>query len=94
MYKRKDYMSGKCTHEQYYNQFINDNIKLLLKDSIDINKIKKSKDKHFNDIPLEWWDRIRLTCDVVDMLKQAGDYYTLSGQVCILKQAARQIRGF
>jgi len=94
MFKRKDYLSGKCSHSQYYNQFVNDNVKLLLKDNIGIDKIKKSKDEHFNDIPLELWDRVGLTCDIVDKLKQAEDYYTLAGAVCILKAGARQIRGF
>jgi hypothetical protein len=94
MFTRQDYMQNKCTHEQYYRQFVNDNVILMLKDSIGIDRIKKAKDKHFNDIPLYKWDNIGLSCDVVDLLKQAGDYYTLAGQVCILKAGARKIRGY
>jgi len=92
MYKRKDYMSGKITHRQYYTQFVNDNVKNMIIDSIGLNRLVNSKDEYFNDIPLELWDIIGLPGGIVDKINRAGDYYSLAGQVCILKEAARQLR--
>ena len=91
MYTRKDYLNNKCTHRQYYAQFVNDNVKLMIKDWIGIKRLLKSKDKYLNDIPLNTWDKIGLPYGIKDLLKKAGDFYTLAGQVCILKEAARQM---
>ena len=91
MFTRKDFLNGKVTFRGYYSQFANDNVKLMVKDRIGLKKLKQSKDKHFNDIPLRIWDNIGLPCGIGNLLKQAGDYYTLAGQVCILKEGARQI---
>ena len=91
MYTRKEYINGKCTHSQYYSQFVNDNVKLMVKDRVGIKRLKHSKDENFNDIPLKIWDSVGLPCGIGDLLKQAGDYYTLAGQVCILKEAARHM---
>lgn len=92
MKTRQDYINKKCTYEEYYAQFVNDNVKLMVKDHIGINVILNSKDEHFNDIPLKKWDLIGLPYGIRDLLKEAGDFYTLAGQVCILKAAARQIK--
>lgn len=92
MFTRQDYLQDKCTHRQYYAQFVNDNVKQMVKDRIGIDKIKCSKDEHFNDIPLYLWDNCGLPYGISDLLKQAGDYYSLAGQVCILKEAGRQLK--
>ena len=92
MHTRKDYINGRCSHKEYYAQFVNDNAKLMILDSIGIDRIKKSKDGNFNDIPLKLWDSIGLPSGISELLKQAGDYYTLAGQVCILKEGAREIK--
>ena len=92
MKKRNDYMQGKITHRQYYSQFVNDNVKQMIIDKIGKDKLLNSEDEYFNDIPLYLWDNIGLPCGINDLLKQAGDFYTLAGQVCILKEAGRQIK--
>jgi hypothetical protein len=88
---RKDYMNGKISHREYQAQFVNDNVKRMVIDAIGIERLKKSKDEHFNDIPLHIWDNIGLPYGISEKLKEAGDYYTLAGQVCILKEAGRQL---
>ena len=89
---RKDYLNGKYNHRQYYGQFVNDNVKLMVIDKIGIKRILNSKDEHFNDIPITIWDNIGLPYGIGELLKSAQDFYTLAGQVCILKESARQIK--
>jgi hypothetical protein len=85
-------MNNKCSHQQYYAQFVNDNVKLMVKDRIGLDIIQKSRDEHFNDIPLRLWDNCGLPYGIKDLLKQAKDWHSLSAQCCILKEAARQIK--
>lgn len=92
MYTIKNYINGNCSHRQYYSQFVNDNVKLMILDRIGIDKIITSKDENFNNIPLKIWDSIGLPCGISELLKQAGDYFTLAGKVCILKEGARQLK--
>ena len=92
MITRKEYLDGKYTHRQYYTQFVNDNVKLMVLDKIGLDMIINSKDEHFNDIPITIWDNIGLPCGIGNLLKSAGDFYTLAGQVAILKESAKQIK--
>lgn len=57
-FKREDYMSNTCSHQEYYSQFITPKIKQLVEAEIGIDRIKSSKDEHFNDIPLARWDHL------------------------------------
>lgn len=85
-FTRQDYMDGKCTHSEYYAQWATGYIHSLVKSSIGEEAIKNSQDEHFNDIPLQVWDK----------LAQFVSYFpdnSLATRVCILKEAARQIRG-
>jgi hypothetical protein len=90
-YTRKDYMNDKCSHREYYSQFVNDNVKGMVNDRIGIDRIKKSKDEHLNDIPLKEWDMCGLPYGINTLLKSAGDGFSMAGQVCILKEAAKQL---
>lgn len=93
MFTRKDYLDSNCTHEQYYSQFVNDQIKAIVSTFFGTKELKNAyaKDPSFNTIPLQQWDNLtyRFSCDKA--LKERGDYSTLAGKVCILKQAARMI---
>jgi hypothetical protein len=53
---RDEYMNGKVEHREYYAQFITDEMVKQVKDNIGIERIKASKDKHLNDIPMKEWD--------------------------------------
>lgn len=94
-FTRKDYISNKCSHNEYYDQFVNCARISTVSKIIGADKIKNSTQEHFNDIPLLKWDNLgpllRITRWEMD---KVGDCLTLSHQVCVGKACARQIRGF
>lgn len=92
MYTRQQYLKGVCTFNDYYSQFINDNIRNTVNFMKD--QIIKSSDPAFNDIPLIKWDCLApgIYGEIKKPLEEAGDYLTLSGAVCVLKAAAREIK--
>ena len=94
MKTRQDYLSGKISHDEYYIQFVDSHIVNQVLFIIGKDEILNSKDKHFNDIPLKYWNIVLcpLPDYVKNQLKQAGDNTTLAGAICIAKQAAKQIR--
>ena len=96
MITRKEYMDGSVTHEEYYSQFVNHNIKDVVIRSIRLNRIKNSTDPHFNDIPLHEWDMLesstRSICGKAISEANTGGGVSLSDCVCIAKQAARMIK--
>lgn len=89
---RKEYLknSGEENHRFYYSQFVTPEIKGVVKCTIGLKKLLKSTDPHLNDIPIKLWDNMYLP-NVNAKMKELGDYLTLAGKVCILKEAARQI---
>jgi hypothetical protein len=89
MITRKQYMSGESTHREYYGQFVTESIKNSLLVYIGKELIMNSTDESFNDIPLSKWDRLPT---VGNGLRECGDVPTLSGSVCIYKEAAKQIK--
>ena len=78
-------------HRAYYAQFVGPVARGLAKSIIGIEKLLASTDLNFNDIPLARWDSIALAVGSSSLMKEYGDVLTLSGQVCILKEAARQL---
>lgn len=63
--------------------------------SLFLNKILESKDEYMNDIPLHRWDRIGYIANnfhIRRMMRERMDYLTNAGIVCILKEAAKQIK--
>lgn len=94
MNTRKDYLDKKCTHSEYYSQFVTAGIKNAVRTRFGVERLVKSTDKHLNDIPLKQWDGLGYACrgfETGSKMKEAGDYLTAAGIVCILKEAARQI---
>lgn len=98
------YVPGEVSDEfrAYYGQFISDSLKQRVIARFTIERLLASADIHFNDIPLAEWDRMAggsgspsgglvYNPDWAPLarMKEAGDYYTLAGGVCILKEAAR-----
>lgn len=85
-YTRKDYMSGKCNHEQFYNQFVTPETRQIVLRFIGINALINSKDNYFNDIPLRIWDRLPFR----DMTRCGSSLMSLSlaENVCIYKRTA------
>jgi len=94
LFTRAQRLNNECTHEQYYSQFVNEYILKTVNSRLSKDKIKAAlqKGKNLNSIPLSTWDSIaRNLYDVSSKMKLAGDYLTLSGGVCIAKQAARML---
>lgn len=91
MLTRQDYLNGKCTHSEYYAQFVTEGTKKMLISRFGIKKIKEAftENEHFNSIRLQEWDSMRPLMRV--NMKDYGDYLTLAGSNCILREAARQI---
>lgn len=91
-YTRQDYMNNKCSHREYYAQFVTDDTKNYVLLRIGRDRIVNSKDEHFNDIPLKLWDLAVPHAPGSRGFKEAGDWYSLGTGVCMLKEAARQIK--
>jgi len=103
-YTRKDYISKKCSHDEYFGQFVDSSLIHLVESFIGSDKIKRSTDPHFNDIPLKEWDSLHpmirqhcgqslsisnaSTCS--ENIKRGG--ISLADTVCVAKAAARQIK--
>lgn len=88
-HSRKDYLDGKCTHREYYAQFVNDRTRGVVAQSITMSQLLASTDEHLNDIPLGRWDA--LPHYVAGDMKAAGDWLSPAGWVCIAKEAAQQL---
>ena len=100
---KTDYVNNSDLHDEYYGQFVNNSILLCVKRGIGEERIKKSKDHHFNDIPLRGWDGLDwIVKDLVDkrLLKAVQEmpetekYFLWSPNwsVCVAKAAARMIK--
>ena len=93
-FSRADYLAKKCTHQQYYSQFVNDTIQSRVKGAFGIDAIKDAMliNENLNTIPIGKWDVLANNLyNVSGLLKDAGDFLTLAGGVCIAKEAARQL---
>ena len=106
MFNALDYHDGKCTHHEYYSQFVTDDIKQLVINSIGKEAIQRSTDPHLNDIPLVKWDRLNTTVRALvdrNLHKELHNatygerdkdkfIWSLSEGVCIAKAAARIVK--
>ena len=90
MKTRKMYLNNECTYREYNAQFVTKYIINLVKSNIGLDRILNSKDEHLNDIRLSEWDRLA-NCINPDF-KSCGDFTSLAGKVCVLKEAAKQIK--
>lgn len=93
IFTREDYLNKRCTHRQYYSQFVTDSIKQTVLRAFSIDKLVSSykEDDHLNSIPLQSWDMIAYKPLLKIPMKSCGDYLTKAGAVCIFKEAAYQI---
>ena len=96
MKTRKDYMDHKVTHREYHAQFVTDRLKRVIAGRWFPQHLteKYKEDEHLNNIPLAQWDSFKpyvATQYIAGLVKDAGDYLTMAGIVCIAKEAAKQI---
>lgn len=81
-FTRKEYLDGKCTHREYYAQFVTNGIRETVLERFG-KSLFSSTDPHLNDIALRHWDNL-------SRIAMRGGF-SLSDCVCTLKEAARQI---
>lgn len=94
MFTRQDYLNKKCTHRQYYGQFVTDRMLTAVQRRFGVVPLVKAhkQDDAFNSIPLGYWDQLAGNIVLWGKMPEAtGDYWTLAGQVCTLKEAALQL---
>ena len=91
IYTRKDYMSNKCTHEEYYGQLVTQGMKDHIVRAIP-QALAKSTDPVFNDIPLATWDRLGMVYSLRAEFEELCDFRSKAGIVCVLKEAAQQVK--
>lgn len=101
MYTRKDYMSATLeerkdnkAHRRYYSQFVTQDVKQRVLRCISLKRLRASRNKHLNDIPLHRWDSLfvgRCPANVNRKMREAGDWPSPAGLVCLAKEAARQL---
>jgi lysophospholipid acyltransferase (LPLAT)-like uncharacterized protein len=91
-YTRQQYLNKECTHSQYYSQFVNKGV-IQRVQRFSEKDLMEGKNQDFNNIPLQWWDKVMIPVpfEIVQKMKELGDYPTPAGVVCILKEAAKQI---
>ncbi|SHG04484.1 hypothetical protein [Dysgonomonas macrotermitis] len=89
---RKQYLNGEATHDEYYSQFVTDaTINMLLR-FLSKERLTEAYNENPNlySIKLQVWDDLPLIAYTYKM-REAGDWPTPAGKVCILKCAARMI---
>ncbi len=96
MFTRDDYMQKKCSHREFYAQFVTTSLRDLVRSRIGEVAIKASIDDHLNDIPLCRWDAMQnlIIPRIHTVHKQMGysGGASLSDCVCVAKEAAKQIK--
>jgi hypothetical protein len=90
---RKEYMDNKVTFEQFYTSVANEaGVGYFPPDFLDrVRKALADGDEHLNTIPIATWDRLAelVAPRIASALKKHGDFYSLAGGVCVMKQAAK-----
>lgn len=95
-----DPKKGEKVHREYYSQFVTPEIKQIVLSFLqsELKRLKykglsktQIKTNSFNDIKLVLWDNLTYLIRTKEALEAKGDYPTLAGKVCILKEAARQL---
>jgi hypothetical protein len=90
MYTRRDYLNKKCTHREYYAQFVTTSYVNSVASKIGLSRLLKSEDPDFNDIPLREWDMLPIPVGTHSLMISLEDYLTMAGAVSMSKEAARQ----
>lgn len=96
MHTRNQYLNGQCSYNQYYDQFVTEQLKNVVSKYFTTAKLVKAydKDEYMNSIQFKEWDKLSYYCETSDMKKMyatAGEYVTHTVAVCTLKQAAKHV---
>lgn len=92
---RVDYLAKRCTHREYYAQFVTPEIRSAVLRAFPLKRLRETSDqKNLNSIPLNQWDLLAggySTQLCATKLREAGDGCSLASSVCIPKEAAKQL---
>ena len=93
MFTREDYLNKKCTHDEYYSQYVTEGTIYIVENYFGRDKLIEAfaEDEHFNSIPLHRWDSLTqfVAGAFITKMKELGESNSLSALVCIIKTAAR-----
>ena len=99
---RKEYLdlsrlgNGIEAFHQYYSQFVTPYVERVVREHIGEDRIRASKDVHFNDIPIKLWDKlvplVRHSVSVRNEEINGTRVVSICECVCTLKTAAHIIR--
>jgi hypothetical protein len=97
MMTREEYMAhptSEKNHRAYYGEIAKAAGVQVPADIVErTRQLLKDGDRHLNRIPLGLWDRMALQspqrADITRELKARGDFWSLGGGVCVMKEAAR-----
>jgi hypothetical protein len=92
-FTQKDLLANKCTADQYYSQFVDDEVCNIVRRSTTHKYILRSKDaEDFRDITIKQWDTC--TANILCYLKgkyRKQEMFTQAKLFTIAKLAAKQI---
>lgn len=96
MITRKQYLADSTAlFHPYYLQFADSKLRSRVMGAFGPEELAHSTDPHFNDISLSRWDDLaRSSYPFIPhkRITAAGDFYSLSFGVCLLKAIARDIK--
>lgn len=93
-FTQSDFINDKCSHSQYYSQYVTEGVKNVVKELMSLHILMRSKDSELNDIDLSKWGSMSYHIEgiVRPLVKQIGEApYTIADGVLILKEAAKSI---
>lgn len=88
---RTEYMNKECTFAEFYTAVLATAGITKMKPCDLLTRAQASADPHLNDIPLIVWDRYAAAyqSSLARAFKAHGDFWSLSGGVCAVKQLVR-----
>lgn len=92
---RKDYMEHRATHREYYGSIVKEAGIVFPADHplvVAGAQALSRGDEHMNTIPLSRWDdeAARRQAYINRALREHGDFWSMAGGVCVMKEAVRQ----
>lgn len=79
-------------HRFYYAQMVTPEVRAIVERHFPAAElaISQNKDGCWNEYGLQEWDRVYIRGLIEPLMKQLGDSWSLAGNVCVAKEAAKQ----
>lgn len=94
MFTRKDYMSGKCSHQDFYAQYITMSIRRFVENRYTVEFLRKcyAEDEHLNNLGMNWMNifdsftrAIAPELATMNLAIEGSRSYSLSMGTCAIK---------